>query len=78
MDRDDLPNRLRGQQRIIFGEIENIYEFHKERFLPDLIKFCQNLSTEMSLGVKFIISSSKSFLAFGFFLFRTTRCGLFS
>ncbi|OUC40226.1 PH domain protein [Trichinella nativa] len=34
--RNDLPNQLRGQRSIIFGNIEKIYDFHLNEFLPDL------------------------------------------
>ncbi|XP_055534245.1 uncharacterized protein LOC129723817 isoform X2 [Wyeomyia smithii] len=36
MSQKDLPLGLRGQRYHIFGNIENIYEFHKEKFLPKL------------------------------------------
>ncbi|XP_058457420.1 uncharacterized protein LOC131434590 isoform X1 [Malaya genurostris] len=36
MHQKDLPPGLRGQRYHIFGNIESIYDFHKEKFLPKL------------------------------------------
>jgi hypothetical protein len=36
MDTEILPRQLMGQKFRIFGNIENIYRFHKEEFLPKL------------------------------------------
>lgn len=36
MLRDDLPQELRGQRYTIFGNLEKIYEFHVNDFLPEL------------------------------------------
>ncbi|XP_013778236.2 uncharacterized protein LOC106462819 isoform X2 [Limulus polyphemus] len=34
--RDDIPQALRGQRSVIFGNIEKIYEFHNHYFLSEL------------------------------------------
>lgn len=36
-DRDHLPKSLRGQKYHIFANIEGIYNFHKNEFLPALL-----------------------------------------
>ena len=38
--RDDIPQALRGQRNVIFGNIEKIYEFHRGYFLKHL-KQCE-------------------------------------
>ncbi|XP_071959000.1 puratrophin-1-like isoform X2 [Antedon mediterranea] len=37
MDRDDVPQGLRGQRTMVFGNIEKIYDFHQHSFLNDLV-----------------------------------------
>lgn len=34
--RDDIPQALRGQRNVIFGNVERIYEFHQQFFLEEL------------------------------------------
>ncbi|XP_064467535.1 uncharacterized protein LOC135378435 isoform X2 [Ornithodoros turicata] len=34
--RDDIPQALRGQRNVVFGNIEKIYEFHSRYFLQEL------------------------------------------
>lgn len=34
--KEDLPQALRGQRNVIFGNIEKIYEFHSQHFLKEL------------------------------------------
>ncbi|XP_038070447.1 puratrophin-1-like isoform X2 [Patiria miniata] len=41
MDRDDIPQGLRGQRSAVFGNLEKIYEFHDRHFLKAL-SHCQN------------------------------------
>ena len=36
MLRDDVPQSLRGKRNTVFGNIENIYEFHSQHFLAEL------------------------------------------
>ncbi|XP_071942493.1 kalirin-like isoform X2 [Antedon mediterranea] len=35
----DLPSGLVGKENIIFGNLEEIYEFHKDIFLKELVKY---------------------------------------
>lgn len=37
--RDDIPQALRGQRNVIFGNVERIYEFHQQFFLEELERF---------------------------------------
>lgn len=34
--REDIPQALRGQRNVIFGNIERICEFHQQHFLSEL------------------------------------------
>ncbi|KAK9731870.1 RhoGEF domain [Popillia japonica] len=34
--REDIPQTLRGQRNVVFGNIEKIYEFHSQHFLREL------------------------------------------
>lgn len=36
IDREDVPQALRGKRNIIFGNLEKIYEFHSQYFLSEL------------------------------------------
>lgn len=39
--REDIPQALRGQRNVVFGNIEKIYEFHSQQFLREL-ETCEN------------------------------------
>jgi hypothetical protein len=39
--REDIPQALRGQRNVIFGNVEKIYEFHSQYFLQELER-CEN------------------------------------
>lgn len=34
--REDIPQALRGQRNVVFGNIEKIHEFHSQHFLEEL------------------------------------------
>jgi pleckstrin homology domain-containing family G member 4 len=34
--REDIPQALRGQRNVIFGNIERIHEFHQQHFCKEL------------------------------------------
>lgn len=34
--REDIPQALRGQRNVVFGNVEKIYEFHGQHFLREL------------------------------------------
>lgn len=37
--REDIPQALRGQRNVIFGNVERIYEFHQHHFLEELERY---------------------------------------
>ncbi|KAL1501723.1 hypothetical protein ABEB36_007000 [Hypothenemus hampei] len=41
LQRDDIPQALRGQRNTVFGNVEKIYEFHRHHFLGELEE-CEN------------------------------------
>ncbi|KAI8502037.1 Pleckstrin y domain containing, G (with RhoGef domain) member [Branchiostoma belcheri] len=42
MDRDDIPQELRGKRGVIFGNLEKIYDFHSIYFLAELESIKEN------------------------------------
>lgn len=44
--REDIPQALRGQRNVIFGNIEKIYEFHSQHFLQELEK-CEHFPLQV-------------------------------
>ncbi len=40
--RDDVPQVLRGKMNVIFGNLEQIYQFHSQYFLAELEQ-CENM-----------------------------------
>lgn len=36
LDRQDIPQDLRGKRGIIFGNLEKLHNFHSHYFLPEL------------------------------------------
>ena len=56
---DDIPAELQGRERIIFGNLSDILEFHKGTLIKELQE-CQ--STPESLPSVFLQSVSKFFL----------------
>ncbi|XP_071510052.1 puratrophin-1-like [Diadema antillarum] len=51
MDREDIPQALRGKRSIVFGNLEKIYLFHQRVFLREL-KGCMN--TPLQVGQCFL------------------------
>lgn len=39
LEKDGLPQELRGKRNVVFGNIEKIYEFHSQHFLSELDQF---------------------------------------
>lgn len=56
MHQKDLPMALRGQRYHIFGNIEKIYQFHKETFLPRLRENRASIQGIADTFIKFIES----------------------
>jgi len=57
--REDIPQALRGQRNVIFGNIEKIYEFHSQFFLQELER-CEQ--TPLSIGQYFLRHEKKFYL----------------
>ncbi|XP_054273864.1 pleckstrin homology domain-containing family G member 4B-like isoform X2 [Macrosteles quadrilineatus] len=57
--REDIPQALRGQRNVIFGNIEKIYEFHSQFFLQELER-CEQ--TPLSIGQSFLRHEKKFYL----------------
>lgn len=56
MHQKDLPMALRGQRYHIFGNIEKIYQFHRETFLPKLRENRASIAGIAETFIKFIES----------------------
>ncbi|XP_003371915.1 ATP-dependent RNA helicase DDX19A [Trichinella spiralis] len=57
MDRCDLPSALLGQRFTIFANFEQIYEFHKNNFFPDLQEAwlkCSSANSTISITLSII------------------------
>ncbi|XP_061863429.1 puratrophin-1 isoform X2 [Colius striatus] len=42
MERPDLPQDLRGKRSVIFGNLEKLYDFHRQYFLRELESCCNH------------------------------------
>ena len=59
--REDIPQALRGQRNVIFGNVEKIYEFHSQHFLRELEQ-CEQ--SPMNVGQCFLRHVSSTFFFF--------------
>lgn len=59
MNREDIPQTLRGQRNVIFGNVEKICEFHQQYFLNELEQ-CEN--NPLKVGAVFLGHESKFYL----------------
>ncbi|GAB0100254.1 pleckstrin homology domain-containing family G member 4B isoform X5 [Sergentomyia squamirostris] len=57
--REDIPQALRGQRNVIFGNVERIYEFHQQYFLEELERFEKN---PLKVGSTFLRHENKFYL----------------
>ncbi|KAK2585712.1 hypothetical protein KPH14_010325 [Odynerus spinipes] len=57
--REDIPQALRGQRNVIFGNVEKIYEFHSQHFLGELEQ-CEQ--SPMLVGQCFLRHEKKFYL----------------
>ncbi|XP_017861974.1 PREDICTED: pleckstrin homology domain-containing family G member 4B isoform X3 [Drosophila arizonae] len=57
--REDIPQPLRGQRNVIFGNIEKIFEFHNSHFLGELERYERN---PLKVGAAFLEMESKFYL----------------
>ncbi|XP_045464093.1 uncharacterized protein LOC123673564 isoform X3 [Harmonia axyridis] len=59
ISREDIPQALRGQRNIVFGNIEKIFEFHSQHFLTELEE-CEN--NPLQVGQIFLKHDKKFYL----------------
>lgn len=57
--REDIPQALRGQRNVVFGNVEKIYEFHSQHFLRELEQ-CEN--NPLQVGQIFLKYDNKFYL----------------
>lgn len=57
--RDDIPQALRGQRNVVFGNIERIFEFHQQHFLKELERYECN---PIRVGATFLRFEDKFYL----------------
>lgn len=57
--REDIPQALRGQRNVIFGNVEKIYEFHSQYFLRELEQ-CE--TNPLQVGQIFLKHDKKFYL----------------
>ncbi|XP_065362531.1 putative mediator of RNA polymerase II transcription subunit 26 isoform X2 [Calliphora vicina] len=57
--RDDIPQSMRGQRNVIFGNIEKIFEFHNNHFLEELERYEHS---PLKVGAAFLQMESKFYL----------------
>lgn len=57
--REDIPQAMRGQRNVIFGNVEKIYEFHSQHFLGELEQ-CEH--SPMRVGQCFLRHENKFYL----------------
>lgn len=69
LDTNDLPLSLRGQKYRIFGNIQNFYDFHKNIFLPQIIKCSQDVEQLGELFTSYIQRDS----FYGYVLYALNR-----
>lgn len=59
LNREDIPQALRGQRNVIFGNVEKICEFHQQYFLHELERCEKN---PLKIGAVFLEHESKFYL----------------
>lgn len=59
LNREDIPQALRGQRNVIFGNVEKICEFHQQYFLHELER-CEN--NPLKVGAVFLEHEAKFYL----------------
>lgn len=57
--REDIPQALRGQRNVVFGNVEKIYEFHSQHFLRELEQVENN---PLQVGQIFLRYNKKFYL----------------
>lgn len=69
LDTTELPLSLRGQKYRIFGNIQNLYDFHKNIFLPQIIKCSHDMEQLAELFTSYIQRDS----FYGYVLYALNR-----
>lgn len=59
LSREDIPQALRGQRNVVFGNVEKIYEFHSQHFLHELELCAEN---PLQVGQCFLRHEKKFYL----------------
>lgn len=59
LNREDIPQAMRGQRNVIFGNVEKICEFHQQHFLHELER-CEG--NPLKVGAAFLEHESKFYL----------------
>lgn len=59
LNREDIPQAMRGQRNVIFGNVEKICEFHQQHFLHELER-CE--ANPLKVGAAFLEHESKFYL----------------
>ncbi|KAJ6634647.1 Puratrophin-1 [Pseudolycoriella hygida] len=59
LNREDIPQAMRGQRNVIFGNVEKICEFHQQHFLHELER-CEG--NPLKVGAAFLKHESKFYL----------------
>lgn len=57
--REDIPQAMRGQRNVIFGNIERIYDFHHQHFLKELERYDTD---PIKVGASFLRFEDKFYL----------------
>lgn len=59
LNREDIPQAMRGQRNVIFGNVEKICEFHQQHFLRELEQ-CEH--HPLKVGSAFLEHEAKFYL----------------
>ncbi|XP_060080270.1 uncharacterized protein LOC132559667 [Ylistrum balloti] len=59
LERDDVPQALRGKRNVIFGNLEKIYHFHRQMFLRE-VEICEN--NPFQIAQYFLMHASQFYL----------------
>ncbi|XP_069113998.1 puratrophin-1-like isoform X2 [Argopecten irradians] len=59
LERDDVPQALRGKRNVIFGNLEKIYHFHRQMFLRE-VELCEK--NPFQIAQYFLMHASQFYL----------------
>lgn len=59
LNREDIPQAMRGQRNVIFGNVEKICEFHQQHFLRELEQYEHH---PLKVGAAFLAHEAKFYL----------------